>query len=393
MRLRERYRSHSPATVAFIDSTELSQNKHRVLHVFGRMDRGGAELRTIDLLRQAALNQFEFHFATLAGGRGTLDDEIMRLGGCVHPCRLTEPGFGRRFRRLLRDINCEVVHSHVHYFSGYLLRLAAQVGVPTRIAHFWSTGDGKTSTVIRRIQRGLMKRWIDRYATALAAVGEGAMQAAWRTDWASDERCTILYGGIDLSQFDAPREKAGVRREFGMPLDSVLIIHIGSFSSNKNQSRLVRIFDEFQQIDQRARLLLVGRDGDGTAERLSQDIQARHMDHLVTMAGERADVVRLLKAADVMIFPSAREGLPGAVLEACAAGIPVVASDLPGAREIAAVCSLVTCVSLDADDQHWVEAAKETLHAVLPSISLVGSQFDVGTAADQLARLYEAHRE
>ena len=370
----------------------VKQKKHRVLHVFGRMDRGGAELRTIDLLRQDALNPFEFHFATLSGGCGTLDDEITRLGGHVHPCRLKVPGFGRRFRGLLRDVNCEVIHSHVHHFSGYLLRLAAQAGVPTRIAHFRSTGDGKAPTVTRRIQRGIMKRWIDKYATDIAAVGDGAMQAAWRTDWASDERCTIVHGGIDLRKFDPPPDRAGVRREFGMPPDAVLIIHVGSFSSTKNQARLVRIFDEFRQMDQRARLLLVGRDGDGTAERLSEDIHARGMDPLVTMAGERSDIVRLLKAADMMIFPSVREGLPGAVLEACAAGIPVVASDLPGTREIAAVCSGVTCVPANADDHAWADVARRTRIIALPPVDLVGGQFDAATVAGQLARLYESRR-
>ena len=353
------------------------------------MNRGGAELRTIDLLRQDALSQFEFHFATLSGGRGTLDDEITRLGGHVHPCRLAGPGFGRRFRRLVRDLDCVVVHSHVHHFSGYLLRLAAQVGVPTRIAHFRSTGDGKVPTVIRRAQRWIMKRWIDKYATAIAAVGDGAMQAAWRTDWASDKRCTIVYNGIDLGRFDAPPDRAGVRREFGMAADTGLIIHVGSFSSTKNQIRLISIFDELRQMDHRARLLLVGRDGDGIAERLSEDIHARRMDDLVTMAGERDDVVRLLKAADVMIFPSAREGLPGAVLEACAAGIPVVATDLPGVREIAAVSPLVACLPLSAADRQWADAVRKAMTTIWPPADLAGSQFDAGTAADRLARLYQ----
>src|SRR5580700_7978935 len=71
----------------------LKHKKRAVLHIFGQMNRGGAELRTIDLLRQDALSQFEFHFATLSGRRGTLDEEITRLGGYVHPCRLAAPGF------------------------------------------------------------------------------------------------------------------------------------------------------------------------------------------------------------------------------------------------------------------------------------------------------------
>ena len=63
-------------------------------------------------------------------------------------------------------------------------------------------------------------------------------------------------------------------------------------------------------------------------------VERRGLAAKVTFAGERADVPRLLKAFDVLLFPSKWEGLPGAVLESCAAGLPVVASDIPGVLEI-----------------------------------------------------------
>ena len=133
------------------------------------MVRGGAELRTLDLMRQAALSDYEFHFATLAPGPGTLDAEISRLNGQVHSCALGLT-FPFRFRELLHSGRFDIVHSHVHYFSGYILRLASKAGVPARIAHFWSTGDGQQPTFRRRAQRVLTRRWVDSHATAIVAV-------------------------------------------------------------------------------------------------------------------------------------------------------------------------------------------------------------------------------
>jgi len=81
----------------------------------------------------------------------------------------------------------------------------------------------------------------------------------------------------------------------------------------------------------------------------------------VAFAGTRADVPRLMKAADLMLFPSLWEGLPGAVLEACAAGLPVLASHLPGIVEIASRFPSVHCLSLQASDERWAAAARDLL--------------------------------
>ena len=362
----------------------------KVLHIFGRMDRGGAELRTLDLMRQTALSGYEFHFATLAPGPGALDAEIGRLNGQVHSCPLGLT-FPLRFRELLHEGRFDIVHSHVHHFSGYILRLASKEGVPARIAHFWSTGDGQQPTFRRRAQRVLTRRWVDSHATAIVAVSQGAMRYAWRDDWSRDSRCTVVYGGLDLRDFCPTDDKASRRRLLDIGADDTLIVHVGTMSSFKNQERLVRIFGELHRRRPACHLLLVGRDGDGTRQRVEQMVRVMGLTGNVTIAGERDDVAGLLIAADLMIFPSIREGLPGAILEACAAGTPVVASDLPGITEVAAVCPPVVCLSLAASDQEWVATAERLLDAPPRSVDLAGGPFDASTAAGQLRAVYE-HR-
>jgi len=198
-----------------------------------------------------------------------------------------------------------------------------------------------------------MRYWIDRYATSILAVSEGAMASSWGPKWVTDPRCQVIYNGLDLSAFEKPLDLRGVLGEFKLPEDSHLYIHVGSMSPAKNHLRLISIFSTILRHEPMARLILVGRGNNGIEQRVRSWVEELGISDQVVFAGERHDVPRLLKAADMMLFPSLREGLPGVVLEACAAGTPVLASDLPGVREIAAHLPLVHYLSLNASDEEW----------------------------------------
>ena len=331
----------------------------KILQVLGSLDRGGAEICALEILRHVDRRHFESHFCVLSGLPGVLADQIRAAGGQVHLLARGRSGFAGRFRALLAKHRFDAVQSQVLYYSGFLLRLAAQCRAPIRTAVLHSSHDGRRSGPGRWLYRRLMRRWIDRYATDVVAVSEGAMAGAWREDWKSDPRCRVIYNGLDLRPFDAPVDVEQVRREFALPGHAPLYVHVGRMRKAKNHLRLLSIFAEMLRRQPAARLLLVGEGGN----RIERDVRRRIAelgiaDHL-TVCGERSDVPRLLKAAAALIFPSRWEGLPGAVLEACAAGTPVLASDLPGVREIAARLPRVRCLSLEAEDACWARALQE----------------------------------
>lgn len=326
----------------------------KILHVFGRMDRGGAEMRTVDLLSHLNSN-YIFHFATLTGLPGNLDAEIERLGGIVHPTALNWR-FPRRFRLLVKRERYAVIHSHVHLFSGFILLLAALNGIPVRIAHFRSSDDGQKSTVRRRLQRRLMRTLVNRFATHILAVSESAMNAAWPA-WRQDARCKVVYNGLSLEPFEETADRVGVRQEFQIPSHYRVFIHVGRFTEAKNHKRVVSIFREILKLDPCSHLLLVGG-GDRELEYLVRQQLAENglLGH-TTLTGVRGDVIRLLKAADLLLFPSLWEGLPGAVLEAAAAGIPVLGSNIESIREIESYFGSVNTLPLAESDRVWAERA------------------------------------
>ncbi len=371
----------------------------KILHVFSRMGLGGAELRTLEVFRHIDRRQYVTQFCAISGLEGELDAEIRALGGRVHLLGRRQIGFSARFRRLLQHEQFDVVHTHMLNYSGYILRLAAQCGVPVRVALFRSSQDGKPSGLRRRIYRRLMRRWIDRHATKIEAVSEGAMEAVWGAGWQRDPRCEVIFDGLDPSRFQTTADGRAVRRQFGFPTDAPLCIHVGRMARPKNHVRLLAIFARLLERKPDARLLLVGRGGN----RIERDVRRRigelGIDGQVRVCGECDDVSHLLLAADVMVFPSLWEGLPGAVLEACAAGTPVVASDLPGVREIAARLPRVEFLPLSAHDRRWADVVGKTLEQEnAPATrretqrAFAASEFDVTRCAAAHCRVWQGGR-
>lgn len=371
-----------------------TRQPQKILHIFGRMVRGGAELRTLELMRHIDRERCKFEFCALSGLSGELDTEIRALGGTTHYLGLG-PLFLHRFRRLLRAEKYNVVHSHVHLFSGLILQLAAAEQVPVRLAHFRNTHDGHEGSLRRGMQNRLMKYLLNRHATKIVAVSEGVMESVWGPCWHADQRCEVIYNGFDFSTFAAGGSSKEVRREFGIPLDSRLYIHVGRMAPAKNHSKLITIFSRIVDHDPNARLLLVGRGGNIIEEQIRQLVSTLRIADKVIFADERPDVPRLLQAADLHLFPSLWEGLPGAVLEACAASTPTLASDLPGVREIRqAVPDAVTCLPVSASDVEWATLAMKisSNNTAAPktggiATAVLNSEFEINRC---IAKLYRA---
>lgn len=337
--------------------TQVMKIHRKILHIFGRMNRGGAEMRTLDVMRHIDPSEFQLDYCVLSGLSGDLDDEIRSLGGEIHYLPLRSPGFSKRFLHLLNQEGYDVVHSHVHYSSGFMLTLAARAGTVVRIAHFRSGDDGRGNNLRRKSQRRVMRGLINRYATQILAVSGAAMEGAWGKKWRVDTRCHIIYNGIDLTQFPPKFDDQGVKAEFGLPADAVLYIHVGRFDPEKNHARLLAMFADIARKDPRALLLLVGRGGNEQEHLARSLVDHYQLQQRVTFAGVRSDVPRLLTAADMMLFPSLWEGLPGAVLEASAAGRPVLATALPVIEEISPHLPLLCYLPLGETDTVWSECA------------------------------------
>src|SRR5262249_19182298 len=152
----------------------------------GAMDRGGAETRTMELMRRLDRRQVAFDFCVLSGRPGAYAAEIAALGGRVVSCPV--PRRLGALPPLLRDGGLNVAHRHVHHFSGAVLAAARAAGVPRRLAHLRTADVATSPTAARRLYRRAMRRLVDATATGVLAVSEAAMVAFYGAGWRRDPR-------------------------------------------------------------------------------------------------------------------------------------------------------------------------------------------------------------
>jgi glycosyltransferase involved in cell wall biosynthesis len=288
---------------------------------------------------------------TLSGRAGTLAPKLAKLGVEVVPRRLS-PTWPLWFVRFLRARRATHVHSHVQLASGYLLPWALLAGVPRRIAHLHSTGDDRSATGWRVGYRAVARLLLQLTATDVIAVSESV-----RTEVVGGTllagRTRVVPDRIDGSRFDlAPP---------GPTPDGPRLVVVGRLGVDKNQVRAVDVLAAVRARHPSARLQLVGRDPEPERAAVLDRATALGVADAVDVLGVRTDVPALLAGADVLLSTSTREGLPGAVVEATAAGIPAVASAIAPCDEVAFWLPSVVTMPLDADDEVWAEVIEDVV--------------------------------
>lgn len=353
----------------------------RVLHVFGQMARGGAELRTIELAESFYGERVRSDFLVLSGLDGPLDARVRAAGGEVIKCRV-DARFPLRLYRLLRERRYDVVHSHVHYFSGVILTLARLAGTPGRIAHLHTAVvNDKEDTLRRRAQLATCRRLIQSAATDVLAAGEGTMDGAWGPQWKADRRFRVVYSGLPAAR---------LRVQVKTP-ETPILTNVASIQPLKNQLRLIAILGRALGDMPDLKLRLVGREVGDYGLRVRRAAAEAGLSDRLELVGEVDEPMPWIAESNLLILPSLWEGLPGAALEACALGIPVLAADLPGTRELARHFPHLSVLSLKEDDEVW---AATVVRLSRPGMKTTGDAEErFARSPFTLARSRETHYE
>jgi glycosyltransferase involved in cell wall biosynthesis len=357
------------------------------------MQIGGAEMRTVELCRHLiSEHDIAVDYFTTMSNPGALDDEIRAWGGQIYtaPPDSNPVALARAFRQCLRWGGYDIVHSHLHLFSGLMLALAAREKVPTRIAHFRNMHDGAGKSISRRAYRQVMRGLINRFATDIVGVSKAALVGGLGTT-VQDERSTVIYNAVDLDRFRIASGRAETREILGWGTEAPVVINVARLAPQKNHETVIETAQLVARERDDVRFLIVG---DGPLrEQIKQLISEKGLDQIVRCTGNRDDVPALLASSDAFLFPSRWEGLPGAPLEALAAGLSVVGSDIPPMREIADYFPgrvyLAQTDDADLHTQHLLQVLDEPpLARAEAQAAIERSPFSMASATAGFAHLY-----
>jgi glycosyltransferase involved in cell wall biosynthesis len=261
-----------------------------------------------------------------------------------------------------------------------------------RIAHSHNDTSraDESTTWRRRCYLRWAKNSIQRNATCLAAVSKPAARALFGESWPADPRSRLQRCGIDLAPYRSVLDRRAARAEWGVETGEFLIGHVGRFDVQKNHSLLVEIAAEVIRQNGGTKVLMVG-DGPRRAS-IEESVRKAGIAGRVAFAGVRSDVPRILCSVDVLVFPSLWEGLPLTVLEAQAAGLPCVISDVI-TDETDVVPELIYRVPLSSAAEEWARVIRSTSRATDPASALESmeqSTFSISRSIEQLYALYDA---
>ncbi|MDO4443471.1 MAG: glycosyltransferase family 1 protein [Slackia sp.] len=334
----------------------MNDNPVRILHVIGAMNRGGAETIVMNLYRCIDRTKIQFDFLVGTDEECDYDREIRELGGCIYSLpRFTGTNY-RAYKKACRDFfrshRYPIVHGHIGSSAAIYLSEAKKAGA-FAIAHSHAQHFPLSPGEIAFRMLSFPTRFIADY---FIACSQQAGLDRYGRKIAESARYHILKNGIDSAsyRFDEQTRKR-IRDELSIPNDALVYGHVGRFDPIKNHVFLIDVFEATLEKKPDAFLVLAGRED--AARSIRKRCENDGIQDKVRFLGLREDICHVLSAMDVFIFPSFKEGLPMATIEAQASGLPCLIST--GVPSLAQVGDRTDFLPLSAGARAWSDAAIE----------------------------------
>ena len=359
----------------------------RVLHSVSYMHRAGVETFLMNYYRHIDRTLIQFDFLCNKQVKGDYDDEIRELGGRIfyrpgfdQLCEEKYVAFWKNF--LSEHPEIQIIHAHNGAKQYYPLQGAKEAGFPIRIAHAHSTEFVHDEKYQRRLS---LIKLLPHAASFFFGCSTKAGQFFFGDDcW--KEKGILIKNAVPCEQFAwNPDVRRQIRSELGLS-DCFVLGHVGRFMTQKNHNRLLEIFCKVHYKSPSSKLLLVG-EGE-LMDTIREKARLLHLEDDAILVGNQAEMSKWYQAMDVFVMPSLFEGLPVAGIEAQAAGLPCIFSDV--VSQEAALTDEVRYISLNSSDSEWADTilsfANFQRHNTQKEIKAAG--YDIHIEAKRLKDIY-----
>lgn len=393
----------------------------RVLQIFHGLGMGGAETWLLALLRhwqdrkRAGDHAVETVVLLTGGVREVHDNEAAALGARLiyFPYKRSRLGeFVVFLRKLLHEGNFDAIHAHGDYLAGwqFLMGLGELPGV--RVVHVHNcllhlTVDYAVSPVrvlVTKVGKGL----VNGLATHVCGTSAQILQEyGFRSGKGGRPEVLVAHCGFSINEFIQSRhtDAKEVRMEFGWPREARIILSVGRLDrsmeldhpqNQKNSGFALHVVKRVAERDGRVCFIMAGA-GEESRRRLEKEVEKWGLSRRIRLVGVRHDIARLMRAADLLLFPSRQEGLGMVAVEAQAAGLPVLASGTVP-RECVVIPGMCFFLPLEVGIDVWAGEVRRIMCQSKPPVEdcrrrLEQSPFAIENSARLLEQVYSGNRK
>ncbi len=335
---------------------ENNEEPIRIAQIIGKWLGGGVEAVVMNYYHHIDRTKIQFDFICDNDSTNIPYKEIEELGGKVIliPPYQKVFKYHKELKKVLKDGNYKIVHSHINTLSVFSLFAAKCAGVPVRIAHSHSTTNKKEWK--KNIVKVTLRSFTKLVATDYMACTEHAGRWMFGTKAFDNDKVYILNNAIDLDKFKYDEKlRKKIRKELKLSDNTVVIGHIGRFVAQKNHTQLIDIFNEYHKNNNNSVLMLIGQGP--LMEEIKEKVNNLGLKDCVIFLGQKDNANEYYNAMDLFLFPSLYEGLGMVVIEAQVNGLPCVVSD--EVPKIAKISDNIKFISIKDSGLRWVSILED----------------------------------
>ena len=365
-----------------------AQEPIRIAQIVGKMIGGGVESVVLNYYKNINREKIQFDFICDSDSTNIPYKEIEELGGKVIliPPYQKVFKYHKELKKVLKEGNYKIIHSHINTLSVFSLFAAKCAGVPIRIAHSHSTTNNKEKK--KNLMKQVLRPFSKKFATNYMCCSEFAGRWQFGDKAYDDGKVYLLNNAIDLDKFSFNSKiRNDKRKELNIDDDTLVIGHIGRFVPVKNHNFLIEIFNEIYQKNKNSILILAGQGP--LMDSVKDKVRELKLEDNVKFLGQRNDANELYQAFDVFLLPSLYEGLPVVGVEAQAAGLLCYLSD--DMTKETKVLDITKFMSLNNTPEEWATNILEDVKnykRINTSKEMTAKNFNIKEEAKKLEKIY-----
>ena len=359
----------------------------KILQIFTVLNKGGAETNLMNYYRNMDRSQFQIDFL-VHRETGFFEEELIKSGSKIFRLPAILPWKLKEYKKAVKNFfeehnDYDIIHGQCSELGVFIYEEAKRRGIPVIIAHAHNNRmDRDKKLVFRLMWKKRMRKSINAYFTCGKEASENLFGKKL------SEKSYQMNNAIEVEDFQFNQEVREKKRKELQAEETINLVNIGRFNTQKNQSFLLDIFAELIKRNKKYKLFLVGQ---GELEsQLREKAKQLQIEQDVEFLGLRNDVPELLQAMDIFLFPSLHEGFSVAFVEAQTTDIKAVISDgVP--QESILIPENVTVIPLKNSAQQWAEKIAEIHNFERKNVAdlIKEKGYDIKENAQKLEKKYK----